>query len=532
MDSKHLSTLEIPRADTSNAAAVRHDAAMEVRTNAALAQSRLPINPQRPNGDETALANFIGCYSKGLPHSTLGEVNPAAYQALLAALASGKVADFEQLPRGLGEKLCNPLAANTYTLQGRDSHSFSLQPAPTFSGAGMAADMVELYWQAQLRDVNFSDYTSSALVQRAAADLNRLSGDAASHYIYSHATPANIFRGFGPRDLAGPAISQFLLKPYPLNSGTQDQTVRVGMPGVDYVRSYDEWSQFQAGLTPVQTEVFDAKQRYIRNGRDLAQWVHYDYPQLAFQNAAFIVFDSRPETILNKNVYQLNVSNPYKASLNQTGFVTFGMVHLLSLISFASTEALHAAWCQKWMVHRRLRPEAMGGRVHNRSTGAAQYPIHAQLLDSDAARYTFQQQGNYLLSQAYVEGSPLVPSYPSGHAAVAAAGATLMKAFFDENALVPNAVAPSADGLSVAPYNDLALTIGDESDKLAYNIAMGRNWAGVNYRSDAAAGLLLGEEVAIGILCDAADALTETFPGFQFTRFNGTPVTIKQSGRS
>ena len=43
-----------------------------------------------------------------------------------------------------------------------------------------------------------------------------------------------------------------------------------------------------------ETEAFDPQMRYLRNGRDLAQWVHYDYPQLAFQNAAFIVFNVYP----------------------------------------------------------------------------------------------------------------------------------------------------------------------------------------------------------------------------------------------
>ena len=38
--------------------------------------------------------------------------------------------------------------------------------------------------------------------------------------------------------------------------------------------------------------------------------------------------------------------------------------------------ALKAAWAQKWLVHRRLRPEAFGGRIHLTKTKTGSYPIH------------------------------------------------------------------------------------------------------------------------------------------------------------
>ena len=49
------------------------------------------------------------------------------------------------------------------------------------------------------------------------------------------------------------------------------------------------------------------------------------------------------------------------------------------------TAALKATWCQKWLVHRRLRPEAFAGRVDNHLTGLRRYPLHAEVLDSSAA---------------------------------------------------------------------------------------------------------------------------------------------------
>ena len=72
-----------------------------------------------------------------------------------------------------------------------------------------------------------------------------------------------------------------------------------------------------------------------------------------------------------------------------------------------ATRALKAVWYQKWFVHRRLRPEAFGGLVHNVLTGAAAYPIDAEILDSTVMAAVFSQYGSYLLPQAYPEGSPL-----------------------------------------------------------------------------------------------------------------------------
>ena len=59
---------------------------------------------------------------------------------------------------------------------------------------------------------------------------------------------------------------------------------------------------------------------------------------------------------------------------------------------------------------------------------------------------------------------------------------------------------------------------------------MGRDWAGIHYRSDVFEGLKLGEAVAISILQDQVGCVTEDFAGFQFTRFDGTPVAITAEG--
>jgi hypothetical protein len=57
----------------------------------------------------------------------------------------------------------------------------------------------------------------------------------------------------------------------------------------------------------------------------------------------------------------------------------------------------------------------------------------------------------------------------------------VLKAWFDENVPMPNPVVPTADGIMLVPYTgpDAGnLTIGGELNKVAANIAIGRNMAG------------------------------------------------------
>jgi hypothetical protein len=106
----------------------------------------------------------------------------------------------------------------------------------------------------------------------------------------------------------------------------------------------------------------------------------------------------------------------------------------------------------------------------------------------------------------------------------------VLKACFDGSMLLPECVEPSADGLTLLPRTDFAPTVADEIDKLAFNIIMGRDWAGIHYRSDALAGLQLGEEVGISVLQDLVLTYTEDFEGLTLTRFSGEKIRITRQG--
>ncbi len=502
----------------------RAQTAFEIRQSTALFQSNQPESAHPTNGDETALPAYIGSFCKGLPHAQNGEVIAAAYQSLIEGLSTGSVTALESIDRGSGMKFVDPLAAFSFQMEGADSHRLGIVPPPSFSSADVAGEMVELYWQALARDVPFTDYNTSSVTRTAVQDLNTLSafhGPGAS----GNVTTGSLFRGNFIGALDGPYISQFFLQPVPVNSTLVDQRFRVSAAGIDYLTTFDEWLVIQTGVPPFRAWTADAQPRYLYSGRCLAEWVHYDFLYQAFHNAALILLNQSPDTILDTNPY-LSPTNPYKATKVQTGFATFGGPQICCLLGTACEAALLAAWYQKWLVHRRTRPEEFGGRVNQTKTGKISYPIHSDLLNSAALQAVNATNGTYLLPQAYPEGCPLHPSYPSGHATVSGACSAMLKAFFDETQIVTDCVVASSDGLSLAPYTDTALTVGGEINKLAFNVAMGRDFAGIHYRSDAETGLRLGEDVAIAMLQDLVQTLPEAFSGFQFTRMDGTQVSI------
>jgi hypothetical protein len=514
-----LGTLQAPAAFadlTPQNETERRRRAFVIRRDAAIFQADLPATPTSSNGDEELYATRIASYSKGLPHSDLGEVDLSAYGAYIQALNSGLWSDFEAIPLGGTNKLANPQAGYSFSMEGADGAALAVPAPPAFSSAQAAAEMVEDYWQALTRDVPFSQYGSDPLISQAVTDLNKLS-DYRGPKVNGKVTTDVIFRGDTPGDVTGPYISQFLLKPTPMGAATLPQLYRTSVAGDDYLTNYADWLKAQKGGASG-SNVSDSTPRYLRNSRDLAQYLLVDFMGQA-NIQTYLLLSSYGNPALSPN-------NPYLKSATQAGGITFGAQQQLDLVSRAPNPALRAAYFQKWLVHRRLRPEAFGGRIHNHLTGAATYPIHSDVLNSAAVKVAFGAHGSYLLPMAYPVGSPLHPSYPAAHAVYAGAGVTMLKALFNESFAIPSPVIASDDGLSLIPYTGATLTVGGELNKLAANIALGRDAAGVHYRSDGIQGILLGEAIALSILRDTATVYHEEFPGFTLTRFDGTPVTI------
>jgi hypothetical protein len=385
-------------------------------------------------------------------------------------------------------------------------------------------------------------------------------------------SPQTLFRGMTPGDDIGPYISQFLLVgSKSLNSvdkengrnytdgliafGAQniDQRVRIATPCKDFMTSWDAWYDVQqaADLTKTETYLNSPTRRFITTPRDLATYVHYDALYQAYLNACLILLaEGAP----------LDPGIPYQAENHldhQQGFAHFGGPHILSLVTEVATRALKAVRFQKFNIHRRMRPEALAARLTKQVCGDLQVPELAIMLEKLAPILAYvdlhnKKQNaqeddplgqlpdgkNYLLPMAFAEGSPMHPSYGAGHATVAGACVTILKAFFDHTqkfnltAQACKAFAPDSSGEILQPVNvvdatgnQTELTVEGELNKLASNIAIGRDWAGVHYFTDYIESLRMGEQIAIGILQEQKLTYNEPF-SMTVPLFDGSALQI------
>lgn len=490
--------------------------------------------PQLTNGDEARYPNRIGSYTKGLPHNAFGEVDATAWASFMKAVDTGLPSDWEGLILGGGRPQVSPQAGLAYDLYGYETQALSVPPAPALASAEEAAEGIELYWMSLLRDTNFNRYGSSADAHAAIADLNA-AADFKGAKRNGLVTPQTLFRDPFVGCAVGPYLSQFMWMNTPFGSEFIDRRSRVFVAGDDQLTHYDDWLAVQDGGVGSNSSHFESERRYLRNGRDLAEWVHMDVLFQAYFNACLIL--GTPPNSADEHAggigAPLNPGNPYRNSRTQVGFSTFGPPAIKALLCEVATRALKATWWQKWFVHRRLRPEAFGGVVHH-SRDSNRYPgvLHSQILDSPAVDRVFSKYGTYLLPMAFPEGSPTHGSYTAGHATVAGCCVTILKAMFDTSYVIPNPVQASDDGRSLVPYVGPPLTVGGELNKLASNIATGRNIAGVHWRSDAVESMRYGEAIAIEILKDHNAGMNEIregfFSGYHLTKFDGTQLVVNK----
>lgn len=477
---------------------------------------------QETNGDEEGYKQerYYASFTKTLPCNAFGEVEPSAFEALVHAMQGDQRSDFDAIPLAAGAslKLANPQGALKYLSCGPDGQQSRMPASHRFSSAELAGELVEVYWQALTRDVPFADYEEDAVIADAVEDINSLSRiPAGTSNLF--ASPRTLFRGESYGDLRGPYISQFLWQDYQIGPKRIDQRYPAPSPNIDFMNDLPNWLSVQRGA-PQERQSFTRDHRYIFNNRTLAGFVHADAPFQAYLQAALILLGYGPDALAQ--------GTPYLQSSNQGAFVSHGAPFILDLVTRAAQAALHAAWYQKWSVHRFLRPEAMAARVHFRMMDEREYPIHEDLLNSLALEATYSDQGNYLLSQAYPEGSPTHPSYPAGHACIAGACVTILKALFDENYFIHQPVVANRTGTALLPYQHRALHVGGELNKLANNMSLGRDAAGVHYRQDGIQGLQIGEQVAIALLQEQSTSSQETgFEGYKFRNFKDVLVEIR-----
>lgn len=493
------------------------------------------------NGDTALYRDKGGTYTKALPHDAYGRVNLNAFATLETALNSGQFSDFEKITMGGTRTLNGPQGGLCYVLDLPDNVQFGqpqVPPAPTVASDQNATELLEHYWASLLRDVPFTDYGSNGLAEAAAAELGSQPAYQGPRNRSGQVTPSLLFRGAFPGETLGPYVSQFLLQPTFLGSQPIGQQQWTYLPNIDYGTDFASWLDIQNGVDTGLRNQMDPQYRYRRTGRDLAAVTHMD---VLFQEyfVAFLVLagiNGNPPGSFTPGGAPFNPGNPYKNSKTQNGFGTFGWPDFAATIEQVAVKALNAVWYQKWFVHLRPRPEAIGGIVHLLKTGRGNETdvrLSEVILNSQGLQQSFQKYGTWLLSQAFPEGSPAHPSYPTGHGAVAGACITVLKFIFDGSFVIPDPVVPADDGLSLMPYTGAdagQLTINGELNKLGHNVSFGHGiHAGIHWRSDTDTSLLLGEAIALSFLRNKACTYNEPF-SVNITRFDGTIATISNAG--
>src|SRR5947209_369949 len=163
---------------TAEAAVIDYDstsratAAFNYRKHTAHAE-HIDIGTLPDNGDKALFSDHSALWHKSVLHDDLEIVNEAAWQSFSKALSSGAFADFQNIivgnPGGTNftGTLNGPMGAFAFDLEGLDSHATNIPPAPSVTTAQEAAEAVEHYWGALLRDVSFIDYPRHPLVAKA-----------------------------------------------------------------------------------------------------------------------------------------------------------------------------------------------------------------------------------------------------------------------------------------------------------------------------------------------------------------------------
>jgi len=520
---------------------------LNYRTSTANAED-IDIGVLPNNGDAAEFPDHSGLWHKAILHDDLEIVNENAWVTFVKALSTGKFQDFQNVivgnPGGTGftATLNGPMASFALDLEGLDSHATNVPPSPSTTSAQEAAETVEHYWAALLRDVSFIDYPTNSLVAQAVNDLNNLSFYQSGNVVGAPfpVTPQNLFRGQsfkGDGNVQGPLVSQFLIQPTFFGAQALSQQYQAFLPGQNFMTTVDEFKRIQNGRDPSASLAFDTAFRFLRNGRSLSAYTHVDALHQAYFTAALV--------LLGINA-PLNPGNPYLTPITQHGFGTLGGPDALGTVSEMATRALKGVWFHKWIVNLRHRPENYGALVHAALTNRTPFPqaagdLHKDVFKSQVLGKIHKQFGTFLLPQAFPEGAPAHPCYPTGHGTVGGACITALKFFFDgSQAIRPLLVAansdvmqPSSDGTTLVPYTGAdrdSLTVNGELSKLAWNITTGHGiHSGIHFRSSSFWAIALGEQIGLSVLQDRAKSYAEPF-NISITKVDGTTTTITNPG--
>jgi hypothetical protein len=481
-----------------------------------------------------------------------------------------------------------PTAGVVFDLEGPDAQAVTMPPAPALGTDELTFEMAEVYELALVRDVPFEQFDAMGAAPDLTPSIKRLNAmdyikrakqccgfDGRPRIVGADGmlNQQTVFRGSSPGVAEGPYLSAFMLMGNDDRTETRgalsgqivfgaqaiDQRVPMAPVGDDYMVDWNDWLEVQEGFavpasdgSPSGQALRGQPRRFIHTPRDLATYVHFDALYQAYLNACLILlrngtpFDPAFNNLSGPGFFNVLV-NAATGAVKQTnagGFALYGGPHILTLVTEVATRALKAVRFQKFNTHIRLRPEALAGRLEAAKKIEKAHPdvcgaFSATLEDLKPTAKAIEKHNSslppsqksastVLLPMAFAEGSPMHPAYGAGHATVAGACVTVLKAFFDTSAVLVDldgmiafrtAEQIAASGkkpqyVKIVTTNDgkdlearpieCPLTLEGELNKLAANISIGRNMAGVHYFTDYYDSVRMGEEIAIGMLEEQA----------------------------
>jgi hypothetical protein len=452
------------------------------------------------NDDVLNIKKCGGCFSKSLNHNEKGQADKKDVTNMLLGIRKCKC-HFNKIKYPTENvKLINPSAIFSWEKIGPFKSSIEISPSPSITSSEAAAEMVELYEMVLLRDVPFSEYEGN--IFKCIDELNILSNFTGPKED-GKVNINTLFRGNTKGDLIGPYISQFLWLSFNYGICEINQKYKYNTMNRDFMTTWDNYLNVQNGTV---NEILGPKteDRYMITLRDLASYVHLNDSLQATLNASLILNKLKCPTIFPKDF------------INENLFIDLGSLDLQNLICETIRVSMLCCWYHKWN-NLRVRPEAFGSLINKKKSY-----IHQDLLSSNILKRIYDKYENLLLPQAYPEGSPCCPSYPSSHAVCIGVGTTLLKAWYDEDFMfdgfIPNQTGNELNLLGIQ------LRVGDELDKLASNISMGCCAAGINSRSDLI-GLELGETIAIKMLEETVHKYTYNVK-FRFHKRDNVVIEI------
>ena len=492
-------------------------------------------------------------FGKCLDHdSDTGFISKHDGDLLIKALICKDKKSIDDIPLSdkCNRKLINPIASMSKNTLGLNPNKLIASPFYNVDSGEGVFEMMEVYAKSLVRDKSFYNIQYNTDIDDIIESLNKYKCYITAPKDENNPiTSKTLFRGNWKDELVGPYISQFLY--YPFKYGNIDVEQK-------YLVEYNPvgiWYECQTGETiPVIKSDESESKSYVFSPQVLGSLVHNDPLYQLYYNAALIALQNgiRPSAYNNDNI---------------DCWTSSGAPDVLASVAHVALGALRCAWYNKWYVGMKIRPEVFAHRINLAYTRhdcfiksvpglekikcLTQYG--KQILDKVKDQNKSENKDNnesYLLKCMYTEGSPTHPSWPAGHAVVAGACVTVMKAMFKthDECLCKlkwcnddRKAKHSIDGEYLINYEDEdedednnKMTIVGEFNKLASNISLGRDFAGVHYRADGVSGNLLGEEYAISYLVDKIKEYYETsngmFNNFILEKFDGTLVKIDRYG--